>query len=249
MKIIIPFLAVCIALAGCNKENTTEIKENEVLQARIDSMQTILEVTQYRVSLLDQIGKYLDSIDYNRNWVKLNLEAGITNEDYVERMKNLSQYVQKAEWTIGELEKTRSAYASQVKRLKKEISEKDLEVKSLQQTIAQYQGENTDLKVQLTAKEMDLLDSQMELNLANHSIEEASTEITELLSTVRLTEAESFYAKGEGMEEVAKHIQLAPKRKNESLEQALSMYINAEKLGHPKAGAKIKALKEKLKIS
>jgi len=248
MKKIILFLAVLSVMAGCKTEETENQIPNEVLVAKLDSMQQVMEIAQYKATLLEQVGTYLDSIDANRKWIKLNLEVGIPNEDYVDRMKSLNQYVQKAEWTIGELEKTRSAYASQVKRLKSEITDKNLEIQSLQQAIAQYQGENTELTVMLSNAELKQLNTQVELDIANESVDKANDKITGLLATVKLTEAESFYAKGEGMEKVADHIQLAPKRKKASLEEALAMYQKAEGLGHTGAAAKIAALKTKLKI-
>jgi chromosome segregation ATPase len=249
MKKLIPFLAVLFfALAGCNNEKTENQVPNEVLVAQLDSMQQILDAAQYKASLLEQVGTYMDSIDSNRKWIKLNLEGGISNEDYIERMKSLNQYVQKAEWTIGELEKTRSAYASQVKRLKNEIADKNLEIQSLQQAIAQYQGENQELQIQLSTSELELVNSQVQLDISNEKVDKANDKIANLLSTVKLTEAESFFAQGEGMEEIANRTQLAPKRKKASLESALEMYTKAESLGHPDAAAKITSLKEKLKI-
>ena len=233
-------------LTGCNQQIKTD---NEQLIAKVDSLEQALDANAYTVGLLDQIGQYMDSIDAQRNWITINLESGLSEQDYIERMKQLNQYVQKAEWTIGELEKTRSAYASQVKRLKKEISEKDQEISSLQLSVAEYQKANENLENRLQITQEDLISTQKSLDLTREDLNSTELDVKKLIEEVRLTEAESLYAQGEGMEEVAKRTQLAPKRKKETLEKALELYTASLAKGYEPAEAKVDAMKKKLKIA
>ena len=231
-------------LVGC----TGKLKEeNSQLTYRLDSLQQELDAKQYSMGLLEQVGVYLDSIDANRKWVKVNLETGLAEDDYVERMKVLNQYVQKAEWTIGELEKTRSAYASQVKRLKARIAEKDEEIRILQMTVAEYQSKNLELNDSLVISKQELLNAQLALSSTKDELTRKEAEVESLLQNIKLTQAESFYAQGENKEEIAKRTQLAPKRKNKALEEALEFYQSAMDLGYEPAIAKVDALKKRLK--
>jgi chromosome segregation ATPase len=245
MNKLIIFLLSAVVLSACSKPETTV--DGEKLQAKIDSLQNALEVTNYSVGLLGQIGTYMDSIDANRKWVQLNLETGLSQDDYIARMKNINQYVQKAEWTISELEKTRSAYTAQVKRLKKQIAEKDEEIKSLQILVAQTQADKAQLEQTLTLTETELVMSQLEQDITEEELVKANTQAQALMQKVQLTRAESLYSQGENMEELASSIQFAPNRKRQALEDALKYYTESKELGYEPAAAKVEAVKAKLK--
>jgi SMC interacting uncharacterized protein involved in chromosome segregation len=161
-------------------------------------------------------------------------------------MRSLNDYVQKAEWMIGELEKSKNAYAKQVKRLKTEIVQKDEEIRSLQLTVAQTQADKKVLQETLTVTESELAMSQIEQDRTEKELDKANTAARELMDKVQLTKAESLYSQGENMEAIASHIQLAPKRKRESLERALKYYTESRDLGYTKASAKVDVLKSKL---
>jgi flagellar biosynthesis chaperone FliJ len=241
-KLFIALIAVGL-LSGCQKEAAPD---NSRLLAKVDSLQAALEVSNYTMSVLGQIGTYMDSIDANRKWIELNLETGLSQDDYVTRMKNINEYVQKAEWMIGELEKTRSAYAKQVKRLKNDIIEKDSEIKSLQMVVAKTQTRNMQLEETLTLTEEELVMSQMEQDQTERALDKSNTAAKELMEKLETTKAESLYSQGENMEVLAGHIQLAPKRKREALEQALKYYTESKEMGYSEANAKVEALKAKL---
>jgi len=242
-KLIISLMAIAL-ISGCNKSGTSV--DGEKLQTRIDSLQTALEVSNYTAGLLTQIGSYMDSIDANRKYVELNLETGISQEDYVTRMKNINQYVQRAEWTIAELEKSKSAFTKQVKRLKKQIAEKDAEIVSLQMTVAQTQADKKQLEETLTLTETELVMSQLEQEMTAEELEAANTLAQELMEKVQVTKAESLFSQGQNMETLAASIQFAPNRKREALEEALKYYTESRELGYEPAAAKVDAVKAKL---
>jgi chromosome segregation ATPase len=241
-KLVIAVFAV-VVLAGCEKNATPD---NSRLLAKVDSLEAALEVSNYTMGVLGQIGTYMDSIDANRKWIEVNLETGMSQDDYVTRMKNINEYVQKAEWMIGELEKTRNAYAKQVKRLKNDIIEKDEEIKALQLVVAQTQSDNQKLTQTLQLTEEELTMSQLEQDMTEEELERSNTAAKELMEKLEMTKAESLYSQGENMEVLAGHIQLAPKRKREALEQALKYYSESKEMGYSKAIAKVEALKARL---
>lgn len=242
-RLFVSAIIIVLITTGCQKEVP---QDNSRLLARVDSLEAALEESNYTMSVLSQVGTYMDSIDANRKWIELNLETGLSQDDYVTRMKNINQYVQKAEWMIGELEKTRSAYARQVKRLKNDILEKDEEIKSLQLVVAQTQYDNKQLEETLTLTETELAMSQIEQDQTEMELEKSQTAANELMEKLQLTKAESLYIQGENMEALAGHIQMAPKRKREALEAALKYYTESKDLGFGKAVSKVDALKFRL---
>ncbi len=249
MKNVLVLLAVLTVLAGCDQKVSKQdlMAANEQLTSKIDSLQSALSTNAYTVNLIDQIGQYMDSIDANRNWIKLNLEEGLAEEDYIGRMKQLNQYVQKAEWTIAELEKSKSAYGAQLSRLKAQLGLKDQEIVSLQESIAQYQIQNSKLQDMLVMTETDLLAANLDLEDARKDLKYSEVRISELTAKVQLTEAESYYARGEGMEALAKRIQFAPRKKKQALLDAVDLYNQSLALGYAPAGQRVDEVKAQLK--
>lgn len=243
MKKIALILLTVLLFTGCNKKLK---EENLQLLVRLDSMQMIVEETEYLSSLLAQIDEYMDSIDIHRNEIKLDLELGISEEDYISRMKDINEFVKKAEWTINDLSKSNSAYNSRINRLKNDMEKKNTEIEKLQYSVMLYQEETSHLQEELTITDKELLNVQNELKKKTN---EFNLEITELLDKLKLTEAESLFARGEAKEELAKHMQFARKRKKQALLDAIEYYNNSYDLGYEPALAKANQIKEKIKIN
>lgn len=246
MKKLALILIVLGLFSGCNKSVK---QENSRLLVSLDSMQLALEEYAYAVSLIDQIGQYLDSIDANSKWIKSELEAGMSEEDYIQRMKNLNGYLQKAELTVNELEGQRNAYISQVKRLKKEMEENDRVIKDLKLGLTKYSEENFELQGSLDLSEEENLDRQLDLDKTNIELEQSKSEIQHLLAKTKSIQAESYYSLGESMEEIARRTQFARKRKMQSLNNALQFFEQSSELGYEPAKAKVDELKIRLKIA
>lgn len=224
-----------LVIAGCSK-----LQEDAQLQetSKVDSLLQVVEEHRYAVALLSQVSMYMDSIDENRKLIAVDLETGLNEEDYIQRMKSLNEYTQKAEWTIAELEKTRAAYAIQVKRLKKQITEQGDQIAILQISVEEYRAKNANLEDEVKLTRDQLADTQVALNYNENALIEAEERAAELDQKLTLSEAETMYAKGEGLELMASRIEFAPKRKKATLEQSLAFYKEAIKLGHEPARAK-----------
>ena len=61
-----------------------------------------------------------------------------------------------------------------------------------------------------------------------------------------MSEADSYMARGEAIEEAANRTKLAPRKKKETYREALELYKKALSLGSDKAQAKITALEKKI---
>ncbi len=243
MKLKLIAIAMLV-IAGCSKtQEDAQLQES----SKVDSLLQVVEEHRYSVALLSQVGMYMDSIDENRKLIAIDLETGVTEEDYIKRMKSLNEYTKKAEWTIAELEKSRGAYATQVKRLKKQILELGDQIAMLQMSVEDYKAKNTNLEDEVKLTREQLLDTQVALNYNENTLADSEDKVAELDKKLTLSEAETFYAKGEGLELMASRIEFAPKRKKETLEQSLSHYQEAIKLGYVPAKARAESIQKLLK--
>ena len=113
-------LALCtVLLSSCG---TAERKR---LEAKVDSLTVVNTENQTAMNTLQEVGVLLDSIDANRSILRTNMVEGTTAQNYSSRLKNISEYVGKAEAKIKSLEKSMKksskAYVATINRLKAEL--------------------------------------------------------------------------------------------------------------------------------
>jgi predicted nucleic acid-binding Zn-ribbon protein len=236
-----------VAIVGCG-ESEQQIAEKQMLIAKVDSLQLIADNNLQAMRLIDQVGVFLDSIEAQRKWVKIDLEAGMSGEDYLTRMSKLADYMERAEKKIGELEKTRSGYASQTKRLKAELEVKNQEIADLRNMVEKVTQENVQLSNKLKFTETDLEEASLSLEARIQELALLEARLEGLIKASKISEAESYFQRGQAMEEVASRTQLAPKRKKEALTQALTFYQKSLDMGYTSAEEKVISIKSKLKI-
>jgi len=68
------------------------------------AMQEELDVNRRANATLHEISVLMDSIDASRDNMYMNLEAGTTYDEYVDRMENLNEYVKRTEEKLSQLE-------------------------------------------------------------------------------------------------------------------------------------------------
>lgn len=249
MKNALGILLAGMVMVGCNQkadEAATLTAERDQLANTVDSLQVALEAQAFQTGLLSQVSVYLDSIEASRKWITVQLEQGMDESDYIARMKRINQYLEKADYTIGELEKTRSAYASQVRRLKQEVSEANTLNEQLQLAVSEWQAEAADLQQSLQITQGELKATQAKLAESGANLETARAEIRTLTDRVALTQAELHFAKGESMEAVGNKVIFNRKKKMAAYQTALDEYTKAWELGYAPAQAKVEAMRKKL---
>ena len=70
--------------------------------------------------------------------------------------------------------------------------------------------------------------------------------IQELMIASKVSEADSYYARAQAVEEAANRTKLAPKKKKETLKEAIELYKKSLSLGKEEAQAKITELEKKI---
>ena len=227
--------------------------EKERLQAELDSLRTELEVSNQLANTLQEVGVLMDSIDANRQLLKINMVEGTTYDDYTSRMKDINEYVKDSQKKISDLEnalkkskKSGNDFAATIKKLKADLETKNSEILALQEQVDKYRNENQNLVQTVSLQEAELSDKEMKILAKEQELALIEARIQEMMIQGKMSEADSYFARGEAIEEAANRTKLAPRKKKETYLEALEMYKKAQSLGNSKAQAKIAELEEKV---
>jgi chromosome segregation ATPase len=240
-------LPVSILIAGCGT------KEREMLQSQVDSLKVELETSQAMAQTLTEVGTMMDSIDASRQLLRVNMKEGTTYTDYSSRMKDINGYVKETRKKIEDLEKSlktsksnSDAFSKTIRRLKTDLQAKTVEIAGLQEQVDKYRNENANLITTVGMQEAELSDKSSQIETKTQELALIEARVQELMIQSKMTEADAYYARGEAVEEAAARTKLAPRKKKDTLREAVELYKKALSLGKAEAQDKITALEKKL---
>jgi chromosome segregation ATPase len=240
-------MPVAALLAGCGA------KEREMLQTQVDSLKVELETSQAMAQTLTEVGSMMDSIDASRQLLRVDMVEGTTYTDYTARMKDINSYVKETQKKVDDLEKSlqtsksnSAAFAKTIKRLKADLETKTQEIAALQEQVDKYRSENQNLITTVGMQEAELADKSTQIETKTQELALIEARIQELMIQSKMTEADAYYARGQAVEEAAARTKLAPKKKKETLREAIELYKKALSLGKTEAQEKITALESKI---
>ena len=232
----------------------TDASRKEVeLQTEIDSMQIELQTKEKMAENLNEIGKLMDSIDANRESLRLNVLEGISNDDYVKRMQGLKSYVKNTERKIEELEATLKkskasnyAYKRTVKSLKAEIGVLTQQIASLTETVNRYKTDNENLVKINETQGLELLSKLEQIETKNQEVVKLENKVAEISENAKQSLGEQYLAHAKTVEEVANRTKFAPKKKRATLDQSLELYRKAALYGNEQARVEIQRIQSEL---
>lgn len=242
------FLSLIILSFSCvsKKENDKIVMENEELQAELNR-------AQVAVAMLEEVGALMDSIDEARNALKIELEAGTAYDDYVSQMEDINEYVKFTEAKIQQMENEliqssakNQSYIRTINRLKQDLAEKTEEINQLQAMVEKYKKDNAELFDVVDMQLSEIMDLNEEIQLKREELEYMETKVQEMMKKAQMTEADSYFALGEALEEAARRTKLAPRKRKESYREAIEYYKKSLAFGREDAQAKIDALEKKI---
>jgi chromosome segregation ATPase len=240
-------IPVAALLAGCGA------KEREMLQTQVDSLKVELETSQAMAQTLTEVGSMMDSIDASRQLLRVDMVEGTTYTDYTSRMKDINNYVKETQRKVDDLEKSlqtskanSAAFSKTIKRLKADLETKTQEIAALQEQVDKYRSENQNLITTVGMQEAELADKSTQIETKTQELALIEARIQELMIQSKMTEADAYYARGQAVEEAAARTKLAPKKKKETLREAIELYKKALSLGKTEAQEKITALESKI---
>ncbi len=244
------FLAVAAAavvLAACDGG------EKDKLRTQVDSLRVELEAREQFVKTLTDVGVLMDSIDANRQLLRVNMMEGTSYNDYTSRMRDINNYVKDTQRKIDDLEKAlkkskgnANSYAATIKKLKADLEEKNKEIISLQERVAELGNQNENMKITIDLQEAELGDKEAQIAAKEQELALIEARIQELMVQSKMTEADAYYARAQAVEEAANRTKLAPRKKKETLKEALELYKKAQSLGNDQAAAKIADLEKRV---
>jgi chromosome segregation ATPase len=228
-------------------------KESAQLQSQVDSLRSVLETNQRVAQTLQEVGVLMDSIDANRQLLRVNMVEGTTYDNYTSRMEDLNNYVKDTENKIADLEKAlkkskgvSGTYAATIKKLKEDLASKNTEIALLQEQVEKYRNENQNLIQTVGLQEAEIADKDEQLAAKRSELALIEARIQEIMLQSKMSEADAYYARAVAVEEAANRTKLAPRKKKETYQEALELYKKAQSLGSKDAAAKITELEKKI---
>lgn len=228
--------------------------EKEKLRTQVDSLEAELTNKEKFVQAFQEVGALMDSIDNNRHLLRMDLNEGAKKDDYTARMRNISEYVKETQQKLNQMEKilrqskgNNKSYLKTIRRLQADLASRDEEVQRLTELVSKLDTENANLIKTMDLQEAELLDKNDKIKAKQQELTNIEARIQEVIANSKMTEADSYFARGEAMEVAAKRTKFAPRKKKAALKTALEYYRKALSLGNTNAQAKIDVLEKKLK--
>ncbi|HTH55541.1 MAG TPA: hypothetical protein VL728_05805 [Cyclobacteriaceae bacterium] len=246
VKNLLLFLAIVLVLASCDNKS-------EKLQTQVDSLKAELQTNQKFVQTLQDVGVLMDSIDANRQLLRVNMVEGTTYSDYTARMKDINNYVKDTQGKIEDLEKTlkkskgaANAYAATIKKLKADLETKNEEIAKLQELVASLGNENQNLITTNNLQQAEINDKSAQIEAKKQELALLNEKIQQVQVQSKVSEADSYFARAQAVEEAANRTKLAPRKKKDTYKEAIELYRKSLSLGKTEAQAKIDALSKKI---
>jgi chromosome segregation ATPase len=230
-----------------------DTKEKEELKAQVDSLKQELETSQQMAQTLTEVGTLMDSIDANRQLLRVNMVEGTTYDDYSARMKDLNSYVKETQSKIATLEKSlkdskasSNAFSRTIKKLKADLEARTQEISMLQEQVEKYRSENENLINTVGLQEAEIADKQAQIEAKMQELALIEARVQELMIQSKVSEADAYFTRAQAVEEAANRTRLAPRKKKETLREAVELYKKALSLGKNEAQEKIAELEKRL---
>jgi chromosome segregation ATPase len=244
-------LVLCLPIAAA--VISCDTKEKEQLKSQNDSLRVQLQESQRVAQTLTEVGVLMDSIDASRQVLRVNMSEGTTYEDYKTRMADINNYIKDSQRKIEDLEKNLSksdanskAFQKTIRTLKSQLAEKTTQIATLEEQVEKYRNENQNLISTVGMQEAELVDKQAEIEAKSQELALIEAKIQELMIQSKMSEADAYYARAQAVEEAANRTKLAPRKKKETLKEAVELYKKALSMGKTEAQAKIDELEPKI---
>src|SRR5579872_4844073 len=197
-----------LMFAGCDKKS-------EKLQTQVDSLKAELQTNQKFVQTLQEVGTLMDSIDANRQLLRVNMVEGTTYSDYTSRMKDINNYVKDTQGKIGDLEKAlkkskgnANAYAATIKKLKADLETKNQEILKLQDLVSTLGNENQNLITTNSLQQAEINDKSAQIEAKKQELDLLEQKIQQVQLQSKVSEADSYFARAQAVEEAANRTKL-----------------------------------------
>jgi len=246
-KLVILITVFAVLFSACDS------KEKAQMQSELDSLRREAAISQQLAEVLMEVGDMMDSIDASRNVLRMSMIEGTSYDDFRSRMNELNQYVKTSESRLNELEQalrksqsTSGTYANTIKKLRADLESRNKEIAELRDRVEQFRNTNQNLVNLVAMQESELEDKEGEIMTKNQELAFIEARIQELMLQFKMSEADAYFARAQAVEEAANRTKLAPRKKKETLLEALELYRKSYSLGNNEAKTKIDELSDRI---
>jgi uncharacterized protein YoxC len=236
-------LGLVVILFSCDR------KENAMLRAKVDSLNTALQTSQEVEAQLKEVDVLIDSIDYSRKVLRANVVEGTPYDNYASRLKDINQYIKDTQSKIAELEKTSKnvkGLSSAVRRLKADLELRSQELAALQLEVSKMRSENQSMAIAITKKDSTLLAKEDIIKVREADIVAFEASMRDTNEKNRIAMADLYYNQAKALEVVADRTNFAPRKKKQAMREAMELYKISLSLGKTEAQSRIDVLEKEL---
>jgi hypothetical protein len=244
-KIILGLAIITVALVGC------EPKEKlAALQYQVDSLNVQLAAHLEVEKNINEVGVLIDSIDASRHALQLKMIEGNSASDYLVRLKNINEYVKRAELMLIAMDqankKSSKISASTIRGLKADLEKREQEILGLQLQIAQLSDANMVLWLKVNKQDSILLVKDQTITLNKSDIALLEKQSLEAQEKNKIAVANLYFDQASAVELAADRTQFAPRKKKDARMWALDLFRLSQSLGNKEAQGRIEKLEKKL---
>lgn len=223
--------------------------EKEQLRAEVDSLRLELQTSQEMAQSLQEVGALIDSIDASRNLLRTDVVEGTSFTDYASRLKSINQHISETQAKLEELEESlkssksaASNYAGTIKRMKSDLAARTEQLAALEQEVEKMRQENATLAQTVNQRDSTLVVKDETIQLREQDIVGLEERVEEINTQSRMSQADLYFAQAEALETAADRTKFAPRKKKETIREALELYKLSLSLGKEEAQQKIDEL-------
>jgi chromosome segregation ATPase len=244
MKTPLIALALVAALWSCDNKKVAQ------LEKKVDSLNVQLVSSREVEESMNEVGALIDSIDASRSELRIKMIEGSSYADYVARLREINNYVQRTEAKLDALEnsakKSSKSSASAIKRLKADLKKTSDELLELQSQLANMREENLRLWTKVNEKDSMLSIQDQVIKMKEGDVASLERLVNDTNAANKLAVADLYYAQAAALETVANRTQFAPRKKKQARREALELYRLSLSLGKVEAQSKIDGLEKEL---
>lgn len=242
-----------LTLFSCSNEKEVLIGENSNLTAKIDSLSLELMSSQKASTTLVKAMSLLDSIDLGRKMIRVTLENSDSQQDFIAHLTELKSYITQTSHQITSLEKslkdsktTQNTYGNSLKKLKADFELQKSDIAMLEARLDSESNNNQKLVALNSIQSETILNQDEMIEAKKMELELLDQQISAMKSAFEVSEADSYFTRGEAYSLAAQRTKLAPSKKKATYKQALDSYQKALDLGREDATSKIEMIAKKL---
>lgn len=212
----------------------------------LDSLRSELAINSEVTATLMEVSQLMDSIEMSRKIVQTDLE-GSNHSNYVARMKDLRTYIEKTQNKVEGLEKTlqrsksaTASYGKTIEALRENLKKLDGEIASLSEQVLHYKNQNDNLSTTVDLQRASIEEKLSQIDLRDDEALVLEEKVSAMWLQSKIQEGEAYFARAAAVEEMANRTRFAPRKKKETIREAIELYKLAQILG--KAGAEQKVI-------